>query len=56
MPKSLTSAPSPQRLRAVAYFVNLPHATLEALASIAIARSYLAGATIFLEGEPATDL
>ena len=56
MPKVPASSPLTDRLRAVAYFTNLSQVTLEALASIAIVRTFRAGAAIFWEGEPATDL
>lgn len=54
MPKSPESAVD--LLRLIAYFANLPQPTLDALAAIAIKRTYLAGATIFWEGEVATGL
>lgn len=56
MPKLSIFSPSVERLRGVTYFANLSQATLEDVAAIALPQSFSAGATIFLEGEPATDL
>jgi CRP-like cAMP-binding protein len=56
MSKVLTSAPSVELLQSVACFTNLFQSTLEALAAVAIQRTYPAGTTIFWEGEPATGL
>ena len=43
-------------LRSVPYFANLAQPTLDALAAIAIKRTYLAGSTIFWEGDAAIGL
>jgi CRP/FNR family transcriptional regulator len=56
MSKSSTTASPVELLRTVPYFERLSPPALETLAAIAIARHYLAGTTIFCEGEPAVGM
>lgn len=56
MSKILTVPSTLEFLRAVPYFARLSAPALEALAAVAIERSYASGATIFWEEEPATGL
>lgn len=52
----MSGSPIVALLQSVSYLANLPQATLEALAAVAIQRPYRAGEIIFWQGEPAFGL